>query len=104
VIDNVGNFDGLFTLTIPNLMDRLAEAVTRLLGVFHTCILLDAANDGLRRTRIPVGSSSHQSNSQQFTWRTFNFCGVLAKDRQSGIRMRSSCIGPIARVGRLQTE
>jgi len=46
VIDNVGNGDGLFRLTISCLIDRYAEAVTRLPGVFHIWVLLDAADDG----------------------------------------------------------
>jgi hypothetical protein len=46
VIDNVGNGDGLFRLTISCLIDRYAEAVTRLPGVFHIWVLLNAADDG----------------------------------------------------------
>jgi len=46
VIDNVGNGDGLFRLTISCLIDRYAEAVTRLPGVFHIWVLLNGADDG----------------------------------------------------------
>jgi hypothetical protein len=45
VIDKVGNGDGLFRLTISCLIDRYAEAVTRLPSVFHIWILLDGADD-----------------------------------------------------------
>src|SRR2546430_16488750 len=46
VIDNVGNGDGLFRLTISCLIDRYAEAVTRLPGVFPIWVLLNGADDG----------------------------------------------------------
>ena len=46
VIDNIGNGDGLFRLTISCLIDRYAEAVTRLPGVFHIWVLLNGADDG----------------------------------------------------------
>ena len=46
VINQVGNGDGLFGLTISCLIDRNEEAVTRLPGFFHIWILLDGADDG----------------------------------------------------------
>jgi hypothetical protein len=46
VINQVGNSDGLFGLTIACLIDRNAEAVTRLPRVFYIWILLDGADDG----------------------------------------------------------
>ena len=46
MINQVGNGDGLFGLTISCLIDRNAEAVTRLPGDFHIWILLDGADDG----------------------------------------------------------
>ena len=46
VIDNVGNGDGLFRLTISCLIDGYAEAVTRLPGVFYIWVLLNGADDG----------------------------------------------------------
>src|SRR5438874_10688053 len=45
VIDKVANDDSLLRLTISCLIDRYAEAVTRLPGVFHILILLNAADD-----------------------------------------------------------
>ena len=46
MIDKVGNGNGLFRLTISCRIDRNAETVTPLPGVFHIWILLDGADDG----------------------------------------------------------
>jgi hypothetical protein len=46
VIDKVRNCDGLFTLTVSSFIDRYAEAVTRLPGIFNIWILLNGANGG----------------------------------------------------------
>jgi hypothetical protein len=45
VIDEVGNCDGLFTLTVSSFIDRYAEAITGLPGIFYIWILEDSAND-----------------------------------------------------------
>src|SRR5256885_9767437 len=61
VIDNVGNGDGLFRLTISCLIDRYAEAVTRLPGVFHIWVLLNGADDGFAADRSEEHTSELQS-------------------------------------------
>jgi hypothetical protein len=45
MINKVGNCYSLFTLAIACLVDRYAEAMTRLPNVFKMWILLDGAND-----------------------------------------------------------
>jgi len=57
MIDKVANGDSLFRLTISCLIDRYAEAVTRLPGVFHTWVLLDGADDGFPTDADTAGFS-----------------------------------------------
>src|SRR5882672_1405065 len=55
MINKVGNRYSLFTLTIACLVDRYAEAVTRLPSIFQIRILLDCANDGFAPDARSVG-------------------------------------------------
>src|SRR5882672_9227373 len=55
MINKVGNRYSLFTLTIACIVDRYAEAVTRLPSIFQIRILLDCANDGFAPDARSVG-------------------------------------------------